>query len=467
VAITVDCPHCGEKLHVKEEFAGRKGKCPKCRESFQVPTRGHEGNGSRSAAPPQPALRSEDARQQVLDAFRGNIAPPRVSFIRKLAMLVVAIFVCILPLFYVAALVAVVLGMIWLATSESGAQFHPALFWIVQISGGLILICLLKPFVEPRRKMVETYPLSSGKEPFLVEFVGRICEQLNAAPPTLIQTECSTRLAAEYRRGMLGLVQRDTVLTIGLPLIASLSAEQLAGLMACQMAQFRRHAGCRTMNFIRSINGWLWRSVFEDGRFDAWLARVAARPHFHWAKLLLPLWGARIVAQAVLFVPMFLGNTVASSLVRKAELDADRAAARLVGRETFASLLTHLGVIEFTWQGVLAELEFLHGEQQLPDSLPRQLALRMLDVTPELSAALHDGIANPEQKPFDSRPNEAERLQAVSGESAEAVFSCPAPARAILADFEGMARQMTWDYYVGMFGPQRLKHALKAVELPA
>jgi hypothetical protein len=24
---------------------------------------------------------------------------------------------------------------------------------------------------------------------------------------------------------------------------------------------------------------------------------------------------------------------------------------------------------------------------------------------------------------------------------------------------------MTWDYYVAMFGPQRLKHALKAVEL--
>jgi Zn-dependent protease with chaperone function len=265
----------------------------------------------------------------------------------------------------------------------------------------------------------------------------------------------------------MGLVHRDVVLTIGLPLVACLSVEQLAGLIAGQMAQFRRKAGSRLTNTIRAINGWLWRSVYEDGRFDAWLRRVAERRHFHLAKLLLPLRAIRLFAQMALFVPMFIGNTVASSLVRIVELEADRAGARLVGRETFAGALVRLGLIEFTWQGVLAELDYLHKNQQLPDSLPKQLALRMLDMTPELCAALRETVGKPVEKPFDSRPSEPERLEAIQTEPPEGVLTCKLPAPVLLTDYEGTAEKVTWDYYLPIYGARLLKEALTPVNLPA
>jgi hypothetical protein len=44
-----DCPHCGKAIRLKEEFAGRKGSCPHCRNSIQAPS---------SAPPPPPPPRA-------------------------------------------------------------------------------------------------------------------------------------------------------------------------------------------------------------------------------------------------------------------------------------------------------------------------------------------------------------------------------------------------------------------------
>src|SRR4029079_4198367 len=103
-------------------------------------------------------------------------------------------------------------------------------------------------------------------------------------------------------------------------------------------------------------NYWLWRSVYGKGRFDRWLSLVAQRRHFHFAKLLLPLMLMRLPPQLVLFIPMFIANTIAVGVVRAAELDADRAAARLVGRKTFMAVGERLGRGVFLWGGVLGGL---------------------------------------------------------------------------------------------------------------
>ena len=167
-----------------------------------------------------------------------------------------------------------------------------------------------------------------------------------------------------------------------MPLLACLSVEELAGVIAGQMALVRRHAACRMTNIIRSINGWLWQSVYGSSRFDQWLRRMAQRPRFHAGKLLVPLLLARFPVQIVLFVPMFLANTLASGIARRAELDADLIAAQLTGRNSFAHLVQRLGMIDFAWQGILVELDFLYRDQQLPDSLPQQLAVLGTDNDP-------------------------------------------------------------------------------------
>jgi Zn-dependent protease with chaperone function len=451
VVIAVDCPHCGKQLRVKGELAGHTGKCPQCHRSFEAP---RTAARSLSAAGNRP----DEVRAQVLAAFGGNIVPPQVGIVRKAGALLVLAVLLLLPLFYAAVIGGLIYGMVWLATSSIGRGLSPAIFWAVEAIAGLVLICLIKPLVERQRRSVERYRVDLNQEVLLREFLSRICEQVAAPPPQLVQFECSTRLAASARRG--------GQLTLGLPLVACLSVEQLAGLIAGQMALVRRGAGCGVTNFIRGINGWLWRSVYGQSRFDQWLALVAERPHFHLAKLLLPLAAGKLVVQAVLFVPMFIANTIASGVVRMAELDADRTAVRLMGRPAFAALLERIELIDFTWEGVVAELEFLHREQALPDSLPQQLALRMLDMTPELCAVLRETVNKPDEKPFDSKASNPERLEALGGEPTSGVVACSLAARSLSADYDKLARQMTWDFYSARYGAQLLKTGMKPVVLP-
>jgi hypothetical protein len=496
VPISVTCSHCGHTLSVKEKYAGKKGMCPKCQNTVNIPSaepaadpRSENDDKSSSAktvvipkttttvkAPPKstpdsrpqpPSYPTGDAlREQVLAAFIGDFQPPRVSLLRKIGMLLVAGIVLVLPLFYIVSLGLLIYGLYWLATSDYGRTLSPTVFYLSLAAGILIVLCLLKPLVVPRRRLVQTYPLDSKAEPLLVELIEQVCQRLNAPRPKSIRLECSAFFGSGYRRGALGYASGDLALNVGLPLLACLSIEQFAGLVAGEVAHYRRRAGSGLMVLINAINGWLWRSVYEPDRWDERLDRATSRPGFHLGKLLLPLKGLRLFAQIVLWIPMFIGNTVASGLVRRMEFDADRCTARLAGRGSFEITLQRVRILAYTWEGILAELAFLYKEQQLPDSLPHQLQLRMVDITPELAATLVETVVKPADRPFDSRPGDAERLANVAAEPADGVLNCDLPAWTLLKDYPKLARTMTWDYYSRAFGPQLLHTALKKVVVP-
>jgi hypothetical protein len=315
--------------------------------------------------------------------------------------------------------------------------------WVAEGAIGLFWLGLIKALIEPQRRGEQALPLDLSREETLREFVTKICQQIDAPEPKTIQLECSTRMAAE---------KGGSVVTLGLPAIAAMSVDQFACVLAGLLSLHRPKAGCGVMNKIRAINYWLWRSVYGKSRFDRWLARVAERPHFHAAKLLLPLKIMKLPAQIVLFVPMFIANTIAQAVVRAAELDADVAAARLVGKQTFANVLERLEQIDFSWDGVLADLKFLNTENRLPDSLPEQVALRMLDMSPELWGALRETVKAPDEKPFDTKPMTADRLEAVQNEPVEGVLGCPLPAAGLFSNYEGVSRQITADFCESRFG---------------
>lgn len=401
----------------------------------------------------------EEVREQLLASVKGQLKLPAVGMAYKLAALVVLAVMLLMPLLYAAVIGAVACGMVWLAIGSFGQSLAAPVFWIAEIGLGLVLVALLKPLIEPQRRPAEQYSKKLSEEPLLAAIVWQICEQVDAPAPSMVQWECSTRIAASGRRG--------GVLTIGLPLLACLTAEQFAGAAAVQLALVRRRAATRITRLIRAINGWLWRSVYGESRFDHWLAIVVQRPHFHLAKLLLPLRAAKLVAQAVLFVPMFVANTVGGYVVRRAELDADLIAARLVGRKTFSVLLAKVEAADFLWAGVLAELDLLRREGILPEGLPQQLASRMHDVTPELAATLGETVNRPEEIPFDTRATTQERLATTAKEPAEGVFGCPLPARHLAADYDVLSRKMTWDYYVARFGSKFLRTAETPVAAPS
>ena len=57
--IKFECPHCHEALRVKDEFAGKRGPCPKCKKPVTVPAAAPEP----APPPPRPDIEAEAAAQ--------------------------------------------------------------------------------------------------------------------------------------------------------------------------------------------------------------------------------------------------------------------------------------------------------------------------------------------------------------------------------------------------------------------
>ncbi|MCI0356915.1 MAG: hypothetical protein L0211_00315 [Planctomycetaceae bacterium] len=460
MSLKITCSKCAHTLKAKDQLAGKKVMCPKCQAILTIPAKPgapatpapRSFSTSRStagtAAPPTPSI----SREQILAAFQGQFALPRVSFGRRLGTLLVLAVLFVLVLVYLAMLVGVGWLIYWLATHDFASSIPPAGVTLALAAAVFALLCLLRPLFMPQQRPHKEYALQEAQAPALVELIAQIAKRLDAPPPAAIQVECSPRLAID---------RAGRKLTIGLGLVAGLTVQQLAGLIAGLVAQNRRSAPSGQTNLIRAINGWLWRSVYQADRFERWITRVNLRPGIHLGRLVLPLRPLSFLARAALWIPMFIGNTVAAALVRRTEFDADVCSARLVGKQTFAQNIQWVKIIEYTWEGILPELAFLYKEQCLPDSLPHELAARLREITPELATALIQSVIKAEEIPFDSRPSDEERLSVVAAEPASGAMKCPLPASALWTDFGKLARDTSFDYYSAAFGAQHLKTALR------
>lgn len=446
MAIAFNCPKCGKSLRVSEEQVGKSGKCPQCQATVEIvfsTLAAHPAAGG-----PARSLSRADLQ------LREKIELPRVGVLRKLGTLAVLAVLLLLPVVYAAVLVALAGSMVWLGTSAVGRSLPSVAFWLLEIAAGLLLICLVKRLVEPQRRGLVSYPLELQKEPLLSELLTLVAGQIGSELPKRVLVNFDTRLVYRRRGG--------GELTVGLPLVRCLNVQELAGAMTSQMALARRGSLPGAVGLIRSINSWLWHSVYGESRLDQWLAVVRQRQHFHAAKLLLPLSAMNWAPRAVLFVPMFIANTVAAGVIRLAERDADVIAARLIGTKALAGLWEREELVDFVWEGVLAELEFLHREQQLPAKLPDHQAVRMLEMTPELRGILGTTLNQPVERAFDSRASRPERVAALAAEPASGLLQCEQPAQAVLSSYEELAKRMSRDFYATRFGGQLLRTAIQA-----
>src|SRR4051812_32991237 len=134
VSIAVECAHCGKQLKVKDELAGKKGKCPQCQKLIQIPaatavTVGAGQGGAKTATRSAPAASQSDSavdiadssanvavkpaasptpastqlkstrfldeqyREQVLASFSGQMTPPKVGIGRRLGAFIVLLII--------------------------------------------------------------------------------------------------------------------------------------------------------------------------------------------------------------------------------------------------------------------------------------------------------------------------------------------------------------------------------------
>src|SRR5215467_3537279 len=105
--IRVICGSCHAAFRARDDAAGKRGRCPKCGASVEVPgpaTHTAPALGAeRTVPPPGPKARM----QAILDAFSGEIVAVRTTLGYRLGVLLVTGIMLLLPILYLGLIASV------------------------------------------------------------------------------------------------------------------------------------------------------------------------------------------------------------------------------------------------------------------------------------------------------------------------------------------------------------------------
>lgn len=220
-----------------------------------------------------------------------------------------------------AALLAVVIALGWRIAREGDAGAH-ALAKLA-ISAAILWVAVLKSIWVRIDPPVGT-ELRPEEAPQLFADVEAIRRLLKVPPihRTLVTDELNASVAQIPRLGFLG--WHRNYLVLGAPLMRALRPAEFRGVLAHELGHLSRAHGRMSAWAYRVRERWS-RVLTELERSGSWLKVVFER-FFEW------------------YAPRFAAYTFALS--RAYEFEADRAAARIVGRAAYTSALKRLAIAE-------------------------------------------------------------------------------------------------------------------------
>lgn len=471
--IAVTCNSCKAMFRVKDELEGKRGKCPRCLAVVEVPQLLDifEEELESPKRPPiqKPRLRKRD----ILDAFHDDIEPARRTAAYGIGVLFVSIAMIALPAFYTLLVSGIVFLLFYHAvfdaavifsTKRAGAIF---LFYIGPLVIGVILLLfLVKPLFARRSRKYKLRTLEREEEPVLFGLVACVADAVGAPKPTRIEIDGQVNASASFGSLFGILFGGDLVLTIGLPLAAGLSAEQLAGVIAHELGHFTQGMGMRLCFIVRSINAWFSRIVYEGDDWDEALAKGCEETDF-WIGMifyaaLLGVW----LTRALFWVFMVIGHTLSCFLLRQMEFDADRYEARLVSAEAFEETLRKLTLLQMASDSAysLASLSW-YKKGRVPDDLSA-LILHLAAGIPEKEYRKIEKRMNRSQASFfDTHPSNGERLASIQQEDAPGVFHLDGQATQLFMDFDRLSRSVTLRFFRTVIGKRVNGDCLVSVDV--
>jgi Zn-dependent protease with chaperone function len=385
-----------------------------------------------------------------VDCIVGGITHRRPSVSYQLGLAVVAFLMVLLPVIYAGLILLAGWGVWHHATNDlfilqrTSGLWLSLPFYFGPIVAGLTLIAfMVKPLFAGRPPASPAVALDAGQERLLFTLIERICRVVGAPPPRRVEVNCAVNAAAGFRRGAASLFGQDLTLSIGLPLVAGLSARQFAGVLAHEFGHFSQGAGMRLTYVIRQINQWFFRVVYERDRWDFALERAARAADFYTGVVWHAARGCIWLTRRILWVLAHAGHAVSCYMLRQMEYDADRCASQLAGSDTFRETMLRLQELNLASNAAFAALRHSWHAQRLPDSLPQFIVGTIPGIPPEVREETGRLVAESKTGIFDTHPCDTDRMRAAEALDAPGVFRSTDPATALFRDFASLSRRVT------------------------
>lgn len=412
---------------------------------------------------------------QVLQSFSGRIDPPRFSLLYQFSLLLVTAFMLLLPVLYVALIGAMAWSVCWYARHAVvlfGGPFGSIYLYILRLvlylgplfAGTVAVFFMFKPLFAGRAGRVQPLTINPGAEPVLFAFICKVCELVRAPVPSQIALASDVGASAGFR----GLFSGDFVLTIGMPLVAGLTLNQFAGVLAHEFGHFTQGMGMRLTYVIEVINRWFGRVVFGRDTWDQLLEEATEGSdsflwHFIVGMARLAVWFSRLILHGL----MYAGHFVSSYASRQMEYGADEFEMQVAGSATFETTMLRLPALSGAEQASRHLMQKMwEKNQRLPDDFAAFVQKLDASLPPESRTEIEDRAGLRPTRWYDSHPSMADRIRRARQLAAPGVFHLEWPSTSLFQNFEALSRQVTLVHYREEVGVPILESNLVPVHAP-
>ncbi len=414
----------------------------------------------RAEAYPTPS-KAQHMTARVVGAFAGRFERSRVSIGYRIGMLGVLLALVVLPLLYVLMIAGACWLLLWHIKHDivwfqyaSGLRMLVIMgvaYLGVTIAGVISILFLTKPLFAPPAKQPPPVTLDPLTEPALFALIHGICDLMGAPRPTQVQVDCRVNASAGFRRGVASFFSHDLVLTLGMPLVAGMSVQQLAGVLAHEFGHFAQGGAMRVDYLVRSINFWFERLVHDrdpwDYKLDIMEEGNAAR-RFVGVTAKAMIWVGRLMLRWL----MNVGGALSGIMSRQMEFDADACAARVVGSRGCTETLLRLAVLVQAQAKVGQEMFTLLRSGALPDNVPFRISHHERGMAEADREKVRRLALARDPAWWHTHPTLSQRREALTDLGAAGVFHLDDPAEELFTDFPMLCQTVSVYWYEVVMG---------------
>ncbi len=247
--------------------------------------------------------------------------------------------------------------------------------------------------------------------------------------------------------------QKNFTLTLGIQIIAGLTIEELAGVMAHEFGHFSQSGSTFLHRMIQKINFWFAMAVYQPDAVDALIESTTDSDEGASSLSVLGflLWILVGLGRIILWLLMQFGLFVSSSLLRRMEFDADQYEIGLVGSGVFKK--TSKKMVSLTIAFQIAAEHTLRSNQPL--HLPNDFATFSAGISEKSEMIKKKTIKLIRtEKPslMASHPTTLSRIEAAEILDLPGSFKCSLSSKKLIKSFSRISNVITMEIYYHRFG---------------
>ena len=399
----------------------------------------------------------------ILDGFNGTIERHKPSIFYKIALLITAFVMVLLPVIYV----CIIIGVGFLVykhamnfeniasiggSSRTSGKAVILLYVGPLVIGVIVIILMIKPLFARKPKEPEQFIARPEDEPLLHDFINAICKQIGAPAPKKVYINLEVNAYAGFIKSPFALTNRGLGLTIGLPLLACMDLRMLAGIIAHEFGHFSQGMGMRLSYIIKSVNIWFASVVYERDKCDIWLKEASSTGVSY---IMIIAQVARLMVfltRRILWLLMMLGHIISCYMSRQMEYDADRYEAKLTGSDHYKDASLAMYYISCAYNKAMEEIGDSWSQKKLCNDIASFSKLMLTKLPEEGKKEITKDILAEKVGVFATHPSTADRIRQAEAYQEPGIFKDKRSAHVLLSDIQKISQYLTKKYYQNALG---------------